>query len=466
MEPGGQAANGHFARPRWAAVVRATRWLAIAVAVAVALVPGGVGAQAPPRTCPEPDGERAELLRDLARVRQDAAGGAEAGSVHRRFSRIYEGLGRIGESSAHFERYLRVLESRGEEPSPEDRAVRDIIEQLREHSVPLTVVTEPEGARVVLDGDVPASRPGGATWYVLPGRWCVEVGAPCHVPHRQEVTVDPGSAGLTARIVLEPAVGFLSLESDPPGAAVRADGVALGETPLARHELCPGAHELVLALEGFEEERLRPEILAGRETHERRTLRPSRGTLSVESMPSGARVVVQREGRRHDGQTPLRDLALPPGRYEVTVALAGYLDSVTRVEIRPGEARAVHARLEERSWWTWRRIAGVGSLALGTVALATGVGLGVDGVRSADTAASCLTPPYSFAGYRACAPRYNDAMDRVVASYWLYGASAVLVTAGLVLLLLPEDEPASAPPEAPAFRVRPGVGHFVSEWSV
>jgi len=70
-------------------------------------------------------------------------------------------------------------------------------------------------------------------------------------------------------------------------------------------------------------------------------VQPATGTLSVNSSPSGAQVLV--EGRVV-GSAPL-SLVLRPGRVEVELRLGGYQTFRTSAQIRPGETTVVNANL-------------------------------------------------------------------------------------------------------------------------
>ncbi|GIW32973.1 PEGA domain-containing protein [Meiothermus sp.] len=70
-------------------------------------------------------------------------------------------------------------------------------------------------------------------------------------------------------------------------------------------------------------------------------VQPGTGTLSVNSNPSGAQVLV--EGRVV-GSTPL-NLVVRPGRVDVELRLGGYQPFRTSVQVRPGETAVVNANL-------------------------------------------------------------------------------------------------------------------------
>lgn len=70
-------------------------------------------------------------------------------------------------------------------------------------------------------------------------------------------------------------------------------------------------------------------------------VQPATGTLSVNSSPAGAQVLV--EGRVV-GSTPL-NLVLRPGRVDIELRLGGYQTFRTTAQIRPGETTVVNANL-------------------------------------------------------------------------------------------------------------------------
>ncbi|RJS27123.1 PEGA domain-containing protein [Corallococcus sp. H22C18031201] len=67
------------------------------------------------------------------------------------------------------------------------------------------------------------------------------------------------------------------------------------------------------------------------------------GTLTVESVPEGATVLVR---GREVGTTPLKGVTLPPGGYPVVVQLAGYTAYATYTEVKASGAADVKSKLE------------------------------------------------------------------------------------------------------------------------
>ena len=141
-----------------------------------------------------------------------------------------------------------------------------------------------------------------------------------------------------ARQPFSPAVpaatsGTMTVNTDPPGAAVLIDGINRGLTPL-NLSLTAGAHMLVVQANG--ESRTIPiTIAAGAQVSqflEMPKAASAMGQLQVRSEPAGARISVDGTPM---GKTPLTVTDLAPGEHSVT--LEGDLGSVTqKVVIQAG----------------------------------------------------------------------------------------------------------------------------------
>ena len=205
----------------------------------------------------------------------------------------------------------------------------------------LAVVTEPEGARILLDGRDRGETP--QTLADLPaGDYRVELLHPRHQPWRGELTL-PGMA-ITERleVALEPAWGLINLTSDPAGAEVSVGGQTVGTTPLAVQVLESG-EPVTLKLAGH---RRWEQVLFGviGQTVEQPTitLTPAAGVASVTSTPGNATVTVDNEYR---GRTPV-ELELEPDReHSIVLLLDGYHSAEQRLQLAAGEERTLNIPL-------------------------------------------------------------------------------------------------------------------------
>jgi hypothetical protein len=140
--------------------------------------------------------------------------------------------------------------------------------------------------------------------------------------------------------VAAPMLGTLSVQTNPPGAAVFVDGVSRGNTP-ARLSLNAGAH--IVELRGRGVPRVIPvTVTAGAEASQYLELpeTPSTGSLLVQSDPAGARVSIDGVER---GVAPVSVGELAPGEHEVVLQTDGAPAVKQRVVIQAGVTSSVLA---------------------------------------------------------------------------------------------------------------------------
>jgi eukaryotic-like serine/threonine-protein kinase len=127
-----------------------------------------------------------------------------------------------------------------------------------------------------------------------------------------------------------PASGKLTVATDPPGAAIRIDGAARGQTPAAIADLRPGEHTVTLALPGHRTEQRSLDLAPGASAEwsislaadgpaKADAIAPAR--LSVTTDPPDATVKVDGADR---GRSPVVVGDLSPGEHAVTISLSGY----------------------------------------------------------------------------------------------------------------------------------------------
>jgi hypothetical protein len=157
--------------------------------------------------------------------------------------------------------------------------------------------------------------------------------------------------------------GRLLIRSTPAEADISINGLARGKTPLTARDLPLGSYTIHLSRNGFVSTD-RKVLLTARRPSESlevslkptaspaRTSGPapaasseSRGGISVESRPPGARVFVN---DRLVGSTPLAIPGLPAGAATVRIELEGYQPWVTRIRVGAGDETRVTASLERK----------------------------------------------------------------------------------------------------------------------
>ena len=120
----------------------------------------------------------------------------------------------------------------------------------------LRVVSDPPGARVLLDGRARGSAPLELSELAF-GRYEVRVEQQGYEPQRRRVELDAGAPSAELRLKLArraaaPAAGIADFLSTPPGAWISVDGKPVGVTPLSGFKLAAGKRQVEIALDGHE----------------------------------------------------------------------------------------------------------------------------------------------------------------------------------------------------------------------
>jgi len=119
----------------------------------------------------------------------------------------------------------------------------------------LRVVSDPAGARVLVDGRARGRSPLELGELAF-GSYEVRVEQPGYEPERRRVLLSANAALAEVRLALKPHVADTSAAADfvstPGGAAISLDGKPAGETPLRGVKLQPGRHVVEISLDGHE----------------------------------------------------------------------------------------------------------------------------------------------------------------------------------------------------------------------
>ena len=122
--------------------------------------------------------------------------------------------------------------------------------------------------------------------------------------------------------------GIMHIVTEPAGADVTLNGISRGKTPVTVRGVPKGRATLKLSKEGFKDEIVSDLVVnAGDEQTISRMLEGLPGTLSLSSVPAGARFYINGEYR---GVGPLSIPSLKPGEYNVRAELEGH-GSMTRI---------------------------------------------------------------------------------------------------------------------------------------
>ncbi len=145
----------------------------------------------------------------------------------------------------------------------------------------------------------------------------------------------------------EVAAGHLYLTSEPPGASVEVDGEVRGVTPVEIREISPGAHEVAIGLDGYEEERAVLDVVSAETVRRSFELAALEGVLVVLAKPWGSIYI--------DGQLRARDLdvrlttPLSAGTHRVAAVHPVLGTREATVQIQPNRTHEVVIDLSEAS---------------------------------------------------------------------------------------------------------------------
>ena len=137
---------------------------------------------------------------------------------------------------------------------------------------------------------------------------------------------------------------LVSIVSKPDKAEVYINGKYAGLTPINDYKFIPGRHNIEIKKEGYEtyKERMQINEGEGRKKINVVLTKIEKGTLSITSDPSGAKVYVDGE---YKGTTPL-SIKLKAGTYSVVLKKRGYEEYATDIIIKSNKENKISATLK------------------------------------------------------------------------------------------------------------------------
>ncbi len=298
-------------------------------------------------------------------------------------ARTYANLGRDAEAESDFASLVRfdlTWPLDRTRTSPKILAIHD---KVRARLVgTLAIRTEPPGALLALDG-----RPAGRTplfdHEILAGTYAMAVEAPGFESLTETVKVD-GGGRLEKLLTLVPNARGVLVATTPAGARVSVDGKERGATfgeagpeyaeaaaaagiplaqvsaPLLLEHVAPGAHLLRVEKECHEPLSVAIEVSVDPSGNpplriEPLRLTPSLGGLAVESIPSGAEVLVD---GKPAGRTPARLGEQCSGAHRVLLRRSGVGQWIGEVQVARGQVAMVKQALRMTVAYVGMTVAG------------------------------------------------------------------------------------------------------------
>ncbi|RLF80737.1 hypothetical protein DRN44_06785 [Thermococci archaeon] len=127
----------------------------------------------------------------------------------------------------------------------------------------LEISSSPSGAKIYVNGEYKRVTP--LTLSLMPGTYEVRITKDGYEDYTGMVGVKTGETR-SISVTLKPVYGFLSVNSNPPGAEVYINGNYAGTTPLEDYKLSPGEYEVKIKKDGYEEYSKIVTITAGKTT--------------------------------------------------------------------------------------------------------------------------------------------------------------------------------------------------------
>ncbi len=202
------------------------------------------------------------------------------------------------------------------------------------------LVSDPPGAVVLAGGEEAGRTP--CTLELMAGHHELLLRRPGFSDGSLAIEVTPGGRHRPPPVELVPSPARVAFSSNPAGAALTADRVFLGSTPLSA-TVAPGReHEFHFRLAGYRPLTIRRSFEPGSDNRLAVTLEAQYGTVFLSSEPPDAELLV--DGRPHGPATGR--LRLTATGHLLTVRARGYRAETRKVSPLPGTPLHVDIRLE------------------------------------------------------------------------------------------------------------------------
>ena len=206
----------------------------------------------------------------------------------------------------------------------------------------LLVTSEPSGCDVSLDGLSLGKTPRLVTTLDAKGTYRLLLQKPGYQPRQLEVKFN-GRTPLVKNETLIVDSGTIEITSEPAGAEVMVNGIVRGKTPLTVSEVPKGQATVSLKKNGFEDAVRELSMVAGETQTLFIQLTGIPGTMTLSSVPEGARFYVD---DKPEGKGPVTLKGLKPGTYNIRCELAGYATMAKAITIDNGGSANEEFKLE------------------------------------------------------------------------------------------------------------------------
>lgn len=211
----------------------------------------------------------------------------------------------------------------------------------------LLVTTEPAGCNISLDGLSLGETPRLITTLEAGGSYRLLLQKPGYQPRTLEVKFS-GRTPLVKHETLILDSGIVQITSDPAGADVMVNGITRGKTPLTVKDIPKGRATVTLRKAGYNEESRELSLSAGDSQNLFIKMEGIPGSISVSSVPEGARFYLNGEFR---GKGAMKIANLKPGSYKVRAEMDNFGSVERDVTVGFGAELREEFRLESTLGW-------------------------------------------------------------------------------------------------------------------
>lgn len=238
-------------------------------------------------------------------------------------------------------------------PEPPDEVSAPTVEEETARFGSVSVTSEPSDANVFLDGkDTGRRTPAILEELSIGKNYSLRVEKENYGPAEKTISITSPDK-IDANLILAEPKGVLNIITDPVGAAVILDGRLTGLTTPAVIEDLPIGKDRRITLskpgyEDFEQVINLTSVKPQRISTKLNAIAPQTGTLSIDSTPKGASILL--DGNDTEKITPATIAGLKPKRYALILKLTGYRQWSGDVDVaadKTAEASANLVKIEE-----------------------------------------------------------------------------------------------------------------------